>query len=188
VQKANTTIQNSEFQEQAQTLYILNMLSRLYGAKTTKTGNEHQSSVSKTTEPTPRLSSFTTLFFAYAIRALYMPASILYPLTSRFLLQRPEFDPLDPPMLYSMLYSGLESDFGSKEGNWKRERNWMLKFLADAMVGSRDWIVLQRRHTWDLLSTMFQANRSDKSLVLSISKVSTHCSKIQLQTVLIVVP
>jgi nucleolar pre-ribosomal-associated protein 1 len=178
VQSANAAIQSSEFQEQAQTLYILNTLSRLYGAKTAKTVNGYQSSVSKTTEPTTRLSCFTTLFFAHAIRALYMPASILYPLTSRFLLQRPEFDPLDPPMLYSMLYSGLESDFGSKEGNWKRERNWMLKFLADGMVGSQDWVVLQRRHTWDLLATVFQANRNDKSLVMSISKVSTDCSKI----------
>jgi nucleolar pre-ribosomal-associated protein 1 len=91
-------------------------------------------------------------------------------------------------MLYSMLYSSLESDFGSKEGNWKRERNWMLKFLADGMVGSQDWIVLQRRHTWDLLATMFQANRSDKSLVLSISRVGTHPTKIQSPTVLTVVP
>jgi nucleolar pre-ribosomal-associated protein 1 len=146
---------------------MLNMLARLYGTSTAKPVNEHL----KTSNSTPRLPSFTTLFFAHAIRALYMPASVLYPLTSRFLLQRPEFDPLDPPMLYSMLYSGLENDFGNKEGSWKRERNWMLKFLADGMVGSRDWAVLQRRHTWDLLSTMFQANRNDKMLVLSISKV-----------------
>ena len=142
------------------------MLSRLYDPAT----GGHKSDG---TLPIPQLSSFTTLFFAHALRALYSPASSLYPLTSRFLLQRPDFDPLDPPMLYSMLYSTLEGHSGSKEGNWKRERSWMLKFLADGMRGSRDWAVLQRRHTWDLLASTFQANRHDRVITFGISKVST---------------
>lgn len=72
-----------------------------------------------------------------------------------------------------MLYSTLENDFGSKEGSWKRERIWMLKFLADGMRGSIDWAVLQRRHTWDLLATMFQANRHDRTVILRVTKVRT---------------
>jgi len=163
-------LQTSEFQEQAHTVYILSMLSRLYLPLTNQV-DAFKSNGVQTLGPAPRLSSFTTLFFAHAIRAIYNPASVLYPLTSRFLLQRPDFDPLDPPMLYSMLYSTLDSELGSKEGDWKRQRNWMLKFLADGMVGSKDWIVLQRRHTWDLLATMFQANRNDRTLALAISKV-----------------
>jgi len=152
---------------------MLNMLSRLYGSTASKDVNGDKPDGPRTSDRPPRLPCFTTLFFVHAIRALYQPASILYPLTSRFLLQRPDFDPMDPPMLYSMLYSSLERDFRSKEGNWKRERSWMLRFLADGMVGSKDWAVLQRRHTWDLLATMFQSTRDDKSMALAISKVGT---------------
>jgi len=53
-------------------------------------------------------------------------------------------------MLYGMLYS-------SSDENWKKERAWMIKFLADGMVGSDDWRVLKRRHTWDLLASLFQS-------------------------------
>jgi aspartate-semialdehyde dehydrogenase len=53
-------------------------------------------------------------------------------------------------MLYAMLYNGSDED-------WKRERTWIIKFLADGMVGSDDWKVLKRRHTWDLLASLFQS-------------------------------
>ena len=53
-------------------------------------------------------------------------------------------------MLYTMLYN-------SSDDEWKKERTWIIKFLADGMVGSEDWKVLKRRHTWDLLASLFQS-------------------------------
>jgi hypothetical protein len=52
-----------------------------------------------------------------------------------------------------MLYSSSDDD-------WKKERTWIIKFLADGMVGSEDWKVLKRRHTWDLLASLFQSESS----------------------------
>ena len=53
-------------------------------------------------------------------------------------------------MLYTMLYNSSDDD-------WKKERTWIIKFLADGMVGSEDWKILRRRHTWDLLASLFQS-------------------------------
>ncbi|CCA67774.1 hypothetical protein PIIN_01598 [Serendipita indica DSM 11827] len=125
-----------DFFEKKQLVYLLEKVARLY----VKTSSQDSTSAA----PYHRLPSYTTLFFAHAFRSLFAPSSSLYPLISRFVLQRPEFDPNDPPMLYSMLYSTLSSDLGRKEGRWKRERNWMLRFLSDGMVSSGDWKVLQR--------------------------------------------
>ncbi|KAG8812996.1 hypothetical protein FRC17_001713, partial [Serendipita sp. 399] len=155
-------IEHAEFYEKSQTAYVLKMLVRLYGSTSTAAESSFKN---------PRLSTYTTLFFAHALRAVFNPSSALYPLVSRFLLQRPEFDPNDPPMLYSMLYSSLSNDFGKGSGNWKRERIWMLRFLADGMVSSQDWTVLQRRHTWDLLATMYQTHENDRIIKHGILKV-----------------
>ncbi|KAG8866195.1 hypothetical protein FRC20_008965 [Serendipita sp. 405] len=154
-------VAQAEFYEKAQTFYIFKMLSRLHKA----------TPANESPTENPRLSIYTTLFFAHAIRAVYTPASSLYPLVSRFLLQRPEFDLNDPPMLYSMLYSSLSSDFGKRGGNWKRERVWMLRFLADGMVSSQDWKVLQRRHTWDLLATTYHTHSNDGAIKQGVLKV-----------------
>ncbi|KAG9040570.1 hypothetical protein FS842_002985, partial [Serendipita sp. 407] len=154
-------VAQAEFYEKAQTFYIFKMLSRLHKA----------TPANELPTENPRLSTYTTLFFAHAIRAVYTPASSLYPLVSRFLLQRPEFDLNDPPMLYSMLYSSLSSDFGKRGGNWKRERVWMLRFLADGMVSSQDWKVLQRRHTWDLLATTYHTHSNDGAIKQGVLKV-----------------
>ena len=101
-------------------------------------------------ETVPRLPTYATLFLSHALRTIFYPTNFLYPLTARFLLQRPTLDISDVPMLYGMLYS-------SSDENWKKERAWMIKFLADGMVGSDDWRVLKRRHTWDLLASLFQS-------------------------------
>ncbi|KAG8780475.1 hypothetical protein FRC15_009541 [Serendipita sp. 397] len=154
-------VAQAEFYEKAQTFYIFKMLSRLHKA----------TPANESPTENPRLSTYATLFFAHAIRAVYTPASSLYPLVSRFLLQRPEFDLNDPPMLYSMLYSSLSSDFGKRGGNWKRERVWMLRFLADGMVSSQDWKVLQRRHTWDLLATTYHTHSNDGAIKQGVLKV-----------------
>jgi nucleolar pre-ribosomal-associated protein 1 len=115
----------------------------------------------------PRLPTYTTLLLAHAIRFVFYPQSNLYPVVSRFLLQRPFIDIKDVPMLYGMLWSTSQES--------KLERNWMLKFLADGMVGSLDWKVLKRRHTWDLLASMFSEShdRVMRNAILSVSDMAT---------------
>jgi nucleolar pre-ribosomal-associated protein 1 len=115
----------------------------------------------------PRVPSYTTLLLAHAFRALFYPSSFLYPLTARFLLQRPTLDSGDVPMLFAMLYSSDEE--------WRKERGWIVRFLADGMTGSsEDWRVFKRRHTWDLLASLFQSEARDRVLRHGILDVRTH--------------
>jgi nucleolar pre-ribosomal-associated protein 1 len=144
-----STFQLLDFTEKAQMLYTINMLRRLPDA---------------TSNQTPRLPTYTTLFFAHALRAIYDPAAFTYPLISKFLLQRPEFDQRDVPMFYATLFSASD--------DWKKERGWILRYLANGMLSTTDWRVLKRRHVWDLLATMYQSSRNDKGLCTSILKVS----------------
>jgi nucleolar pre-ribosomal-associated protein 1 len=129
-------------QENPHVLYILNLLKNTLPEPST--------------EPPKRLPTYATLILLHALRGIFYPSSFLYPLTSRFLLQRPELDLSDVPMLYGMLYSSSD--------DWKRERLWIVRFLADGMVGLDDWKVLRRRHTWDLLSSFFQSSGKDDSM------------------------
>lgn len=131
-------------------VYVLGLLRNLY------TGDNSEVS-------TLRLPSFTTLVLAHALRAIFYPSNFIYPLTSKFLLQRPEMDPTDVPMLYGMLFSSSD--------DWKRERAWMLRFLSDGMLSSEDWRILKRRHTWDLLASLFQRSVEDKHLRRSVLEV-----------------
>ncbi|KXN88332.1 hypothetical protein AN958_07477 [Leucoagaricus sp. SymC.cos] len=110
-----------------------------------------------------RLPSYTTLILAHALRGIFYPSNFIYPLTARFLLQRPEFDSGDVPMLYAMLYSNTD--------DWKKERGWILRFLADGMASTEDWRVLKRRHGWDLLASLFENSSSDLALRKSIFEV-----------------
>ena len=97
-----------------------------------------------------RLPAYTTLLLCHALRAIFYPTDSLYPLISRFLLQRPSLDISDVSMLYVMLYNSADDD-------WRKERAWIIKFLADGMAGSEDRKILKRRHTWDLLANLFQS-------------------------------
>ncbi|WVF66097.1 hypothetical protein IAT40_000836 [Kwoniella sp. CBS 6097] len=97
-----------------------------------------------------RLPTLTTLFFAHTLRSLANPSHFLYPLTSRFLLQRPIYDVTDTPMLYGMLYASGDE--------WKRERGWMVRFLNDGVKSEADWRVLRRRKVWSLLATLFSSS------------------------------
>jgi len=133
-----TRLQNADFQEKLHVQHLLNMVTYLIPAP------------SSSHETVPRLPTYATLLLSHALRAIFYPTTFLYPLTARFLLQRPTLDISDVPMLYGMLYS-------SSDDNWKKDRAWMIKFLADGMVGSDDWRVLKRRHTWDLLASLFQS-------------------------------
>ena len=87
----------------------------------------------------------------------------MYPIIMRFLLQRPEVDTLDVPMLFASLYSASEE--------WRQERAWIVRFVADGMVGSEDWKILVHRHVWDLLATLFQTSLGDRSLRKGILEV-----------------
>jgi nucleolar pre-ribosomal-associated protein 1 len=87
----------------------------------------------------------------------------MYPLIMRFLLQRAEVDTSDVPMLFASLYSTSDE--------WRHERMWIVRFIANGMVGSEDWKILARRHVWDLLATLFQASPVDKGLRRAILDV-----------------
>lgn len=100
---------------------------------------------------------------AYALRGVFYPSNFIYPLTARFLLQRPELDTSDVPMLFSMLYSNSD--------NWRKERHWIIRYLANGMASSEDWRVLKRRHTWDLLASLFQSAEADSTLRKAIFEV-----------------
>lgn len=137
-------------QEKSQTLHVLCLLKN-------------------TMHPTPnhspqRLPTYTTLILLHALRAIFYPSNFIYPRTARFLLQRPEMDIGDVPMLFGMLYSSSDE--------WKKERGWIIRMLADGMVSTADWRVLKRRHTWDLLASLFQSSQKDKTLRAGILEVS----------------
>jgi nucleolar pre-ribosomal-associated protein 1 len=116
-------------------------------------------------EPPQRLPSYTTLILMHALRGIFYPSNFIYPLTSRFLLQRPELDTTDVPMLYGMLYSSSD--------DWKKERGWIIRFLSDGMMSTEDWRVLKRRHTWELLASLYQSSESDVVLRQSILEVGS---------------
>ncbi|KAG8735771.1 hypothetical protein FRC10_010167, partial [Ceratobasidium sp. 414] len=154
---AYARLMDVDFQERAQLMYTLNLLRDLLPQPS-----------ATPSDPIPRLPTHTTLLLSHAIRDIFVPATPLYPLISRFLLQRPEFDPRDVPMLYTLLYSS--------SGEWRRERSWVLRFLADGMRSTEDWKVLKRRHTWDLLASLFQSVAEDRTLRLSILEVLVNAS------------
>lgn len=136
-------------QERPHVLYILNLTKDVL--------------VNAPKEDVPRLPASATLILAHALRAVFYPSNFIYPLTARFLLQRPKLDTADVPMLFGMLYSSSEQ--------WKKERGWIVRFLSDAMVGSDEWRIMQRRHTWDLLASLYQSEERDLALRRGILEV-----------------
>ena len=115
-------------------------------------------------DPPRRLPTFTALILLHALRGIFYPSNFIYPRTARFLLQRPELDVSDVPMLFGMLYSNSD--------DWKKERGWMLRMLGDGMVSTDDWKVLKRRHTWDLVASLFQSSKNDTAVRNGILEVS----------------
>lgn len=114
-------------------------------------------------EPPRRLPSYTTLILLHALRGIFYPSNFIYPLTARFLLQRPELDTNDVPMLYGMLYSSSD--------DWKKERGWIIRSLSDGMISTDDWRVFKRRHTWELLASLLQSSEDDVALRNGILEV-----------------
>lgn len=127
--KTMSLIETTGFFERAQLTYTLRLLRHALPTSTS------------------RLPILSTLFFAYALRSLANPSHFFYPLSSRFLLQRSVFDSEDTPLLYGMLYANGEG--------WKRERNWMVRFLKEGVRSEADWRVIRRRKVWSLMATLF---------------------------------
>ncbi|OCH95273.1 hypothetical protein OBBRIDRAFT_767994 [Obba rivulosa] len=142
-------METADLQEIPHIMHILNLLKDLI---VTPPGSD-----------CPRLPTYITLLLSHALRGVFYPSNFIYPLTARFLLQRPEVDTQDVPMLYGMLYSSSEQ--------WKKERGWMVRFLSDGLVGTPEWRILKRRHTWDLLASLFQSEGTDRALRHGILEV-----------------
>ncbi|EIW68969.1 hypothetical protein TREMEDRAFT_73980 [Tremella mesenterica DSM 1558] len=136
--KTLTYLKTVTFHERAQLIYFLRLLRHSIPPP------------SETTSSPSRLPPLITLFFAHILRTLANPSHFLYPLISRFFLQRPTFDPEDVPLLFGMLYAS--GDFH------KRERTWIIRFLRDGVSTAHDWKILQRRNTFTLLSTIYQSS------------------------------
>ncbi|EJD00768.1 uncharacterized protein FOMMEDRAFT_169024 [Fomitiporia mediterranea MF3/22] len=145
-------MQTADMQEREHILHVLDILR-----------DQLRSPSDQSDENVFYLPSYITLVLAHSIRGIFYPSNFIYPITARFLLQRPELDVKDVPMLYSMLYSSGD--------DWKKERTWMVRFISDGMLSGEDWRLLKRRHTWDLLASMFQGAHDDRSLRHSILDV-----------------
>ncbi|KAJ2932530.1 hypothetical protein H1R20_g4543, partial [Candolleomyces eurysporus] len=153
-----TLMQNADLQERDHVLYLLGLLKNAVVPPPANSNSKDardpgaEDGEDQARFP-PRLPSYTTLLLFHALRGIFNPSTFMYPLMSRFLLQRAELDITDVPMLYNMLYSSDQDD-------WKKERGWMLRFLADgALTGSgvSDWRLLKRRHVWDLVASMYSS-------------------------------
>ncbi|KAI8984871.1 ribosome 60S biogenesis N-terminal-domain-containing protein [Trametes punicea] len=142
-------LENADLQEKPHVMHILNLLKDL--------------TTSTPTDEAPRLPAYTTLLLAHAFRGIFYPSNFIYPLTARFMLQRPTLDSADVPMLYSMLYSSSD--------NWKKERAWIVRFLSDGLVGNEEWRILRRRHTWDLLASLFHSEERDRTFRRGVLEV-----------------
>ncbi|BEJ10826.1 hypothetical protein CspHIS471_0102480 [Cutaneotrichosporon sp. HIS471] len=122
-------------------------------------------------ESQPRLSPLITLFVAHALRAQAHPANFLFPLSSRFLLQRPTLDVADVPLLYGMLYAAGDGA--------RRERAWIVRLLRDGVRSNRDAAILARRNTSALLCSLFQSSldapfrRAVLAALRSLARTST---------------
>lgn len=119
----------------------------------------------------PRIPTYIALLLAHSFRAIFYPSLFIYPITAKFLLQRPEVDVADVPLLFGMLYSSEASN-----NAWKKERTWIVRFLADGMKSTASWKVMKRRHTWDLLASLYQSSLSDIALGDGIIEVLANIS------------
>lgn len=130
-----TLLQNADFVEQPHVLLVMDLL-------------RDQIRVEAADEQPPRLPAYMTLHLAHSLRGIFYPSHFTYPLTARHLLQRPELDSNDVPMLLGMLYSSGDQ--------WKQEQLWIIRFLTDGLVGKKEWQIMSKRHTWDLIASQYR--------------------------------
>ncbi|KZT38705.1 hypothetical protein SISSUDRAFT_1061745 [Sistotremastrum suecicum HHB10207 ss-3] len=142
-----TLIKNADFQEKDQVTYSLNMMKDGFAAPW---------------DTVARQPTHIALLMAHAIRAIFYPGNFLSPSIFKFLLQRPELDLEDIPMLLGMLYSSSDDS--------KKEKSWIIRFLKEGMKSTKDWTLLQRRRTVDMLCTVFEGSR-DSALRAAIIEV-----------------
>ncbi|KZS90936.1 hypothetical protein SISNIDRAFT_487949 [Sistotremastrum niveocremeum HHB9708] len=142
-----TLIKNADFQEKDQVTYYLNMIKDAFAAPS---------------DTLVRQPTHIVLLMAHAIRAIFYPGNFLSPSIFKFLLQRPELDVEDVPMLLGMLYSSSDDS--------KKEKSWIIRFLKEGMKSTKDWTLLQRRRTVDMLCTVFEGSR-DGALSAAIIEV-----------------
>ncbi|KAF9233345.1 ribosome 60S biogenesis N-terminal-domain-containing protein [Melanogaster broomeanus] len=145
------SVQKSDMQEKLQVIYVLRFLRNVMPLP------------ANAQDPPGRIPTYASLILLHALRAIFYPSNFIYPRTARFLLQRPELDISDVPMLFGMLYSGSDE--------WKKERGWIIRMLGDGMASTDDWKVLKRRHTWDLVASLFQSSRRDATLRAGILEI-----------------
>ena len=101
-------------------------------------------------EPIPALIA---MFLARAAALIGRPDRDMYPLVHRFLLQRPEVDQNDVPMLYQLLYTSGRHPVD--------ERRWLLALVGEGLVRPQDWRILRRRRTLDLLASLYHGERDE---------------------------
>lgn len=165
-------MQDVTFHERDQLLYVLTLLQHATPNPAAAVSNTSAENAS-TAEPNgfvrswdapapsvpvapapPRLPTMTTLFLAYHLHSLGSPSHFLYPLTSRFLLQRPVLDLYDPPMLYALLYGsdrGPRGELPSMQ-EVRRGRGWIVRLIRD---GTRSEVV-SVRNNWKHIDLWFQ--------------------------------
>lgn len=139
--------------EKDHVLLILNLLRRMIPPPSADSGSAHP----------PRLATYLSLLLAHSMRCVFYPQNIHYPIIMRFLLHRPDLDTRNMPMLYTSLYSSSD--------DWRRERNWIVRFLADGTNNTADWSMFKKKHTWDILATLFQESMHEPGLRLMILQV-----------------
>lgn len=148
------------FHEKLQLLHTLELVAHAIDPPATSTDTNH------ITLNQSRIPTLITLFLAHAVRSIAYPGQFIYPLSSRFLLQRPILDIADVPLLYGMLYAS--GDAG------RRERAWIVRLLRDGVRSEADYRLLARRNVIALLATLFSSSldvvfrRNVLSAILSI--------------------
>lgn len=161
IAKTYAFAKSAEFQEKEQLLLILDALRN--SIKQAKVIGEDGTM----SRPLPLT---ITMFVAHAVRALAQPTIYLYPLISRFLLQRATpLDPSDIPLLYGFLYA---SSYQTQ--TYKQQRLFILRFLTSAIRygGQADWKIMRHRHVWQGICVLYTSSRStgDTSLKRAIEE------------------
>lgn len=142
--KTYSFVDAAEFHEKAQLLLLLDAL---------------RSSLSSNTDAYLPLT--TTLFVAHALRAQAQPSLYLYPLISRFLLQRSApLDPTDVPLLYSFLFASSH-----QTSTHRQQRIFILRYLTACVRfgGRAEWRIMKRRHVWHSACSLYNAACSTSS-------------------------
>ncbi|UZJ56956.1 hypothetical protein CBS101457_006276 [Exobasidium rhododendri] len=155
--KVHSSVQSAQFQEKDNLLLILDSVRNCY----------RSDDVVDPLSPCP-LPLTTTLFAAHSLRSLGIPSLYLYPLISRFLLQRPTPDPTDVPLLYNFLYSSA-----AQSTTYKAERMFILRFLATCIKfgGNVEWNILKRRHVWDSICSLYTVRSIDTNVRRAIEDI-----------------